>query len=576
MNAMILLLAVILFTLIGCGFGIITGLIPGIHVNNVALMVLALQATLTGFALAIVGGWEASTFELAIIVSCLIIGCLVTHTFLDIIPSVFLGAPEEDTALSVLPGHKLMLAGRGYEAIRCSALGSFGAVIAALCALFPARLLMGSPVYAYEKLWPFIPFILLIIVTLLILNERGEKPNLERKKTPKLSNLKIALIKSGEEKPEYEELNTIEDTAKHPGESVKVKGKVSKKASRREAFIEDDTGEILVSKGNFSELDIGDELVAEGTVEGMVTWNAHLKQKLYAILLFLLAGFFGLIVLGAPGLTTYNWYPIPALAVSASTALLFPLFTGLFGLSTLLLSLIDTPTIPEQKIKDVHVNLKWWRKMRGILSGTFAGGLVGWYPGVTSAQATVLAKSLAGGDTQDDSEKPEDLSSQKEFIVAYSGVNTANGIFNVIALYVILRARSGAMHAVQDIMEDSIFPWEPSQNVPVGLALMLVSVLIAAIAALFLTLYFGRVFAKVANKFPYKKMVSTVIIFLVIMIFFLSGPVGLAIAAIAICMGLIPPLLGLSRVHLMGVLMFPIILFFLGLDTVILKFLGLI
>jgi TctA family transporter len=254
---------------------------------------------------------------------------------------------------------------------------------------------MGSPVYAYEKLWPFIPFILVIIVTLLILNERGEKPNLEGKKIPKLSKLKIALIKSDEEKTDYEELKSIKGAAKHPGESVKVKGKITKKANNREVFIEDDTGEILLSKGNFSKMDIGDEFVAEGTVEGKVTWNAHLKQKLYAILLFLLAGFFGLIVLGAPGLTTYNWYPIPALAVSASTALLFPLFTGLFGLSTLLLSLIDTPTIPEQKIKDVHVNLKWWRKMRGVLSGTFAGGLVGWYPGVTSAQAEVTNINFA-------------------------------------------------------------------------------------------------------------------------------------------------------------------------------------
>jgi putative membrane protein len=185
---------------------------------------------------------------------------------------------------------------------------------------------------------------------------------------------------------------------------------------------------------------------------------------------------------------------------------------------------------------------------------------------------------LAGGDTVDDSSRHggEDLSSQKEFIVAYSGVNTANAIFNVIALYVILRARSGAMHAVQDIMEDSIFPWEPAEAVPVGLALMLVSVFIAAMVALFLTLFFGKVFARIANKFPYKKMVSTVIIFLVFMIFFLSGPIGMLIAGVAICMGLIPPMIGLSRVHLMGVLMFPIILYFLGLDTVILQFLGLI
>ena len=83
----------------------------------------------------------------------------------------------------------------------------------------------------------------------------------------------------------------------------------------------------------------------------------------------------------------------------------------------------------------------------------------------------MLAKSLVEGDVADESrsDKHEDLSSQKEFIVAYSGVNTANAIFNVIALYVILKARSGAMHAVQDIMQDSIFPWKPASAVPVGL-----------------------------------------------------------------------------------------------------------
>lgn len=585
MNPVVLLLAVILFTLIGSGFGIITGLIPGIHVNNVALLVLALQTSLMSFSLAFFGGWDPSNFEIAIIIVSLIIGCLITHTFLDIIPSVFLGAPEEETALSVLPGHRLMLAGRGYEAIKCSALGSFGSVLAALLALFPARLLMGSPVNAYEKLWPFIPFILIIIVTLLILNERGETPELKGKKPPKLRNVKISLELLSIRKSEEEEqlLSTqksvnIKDIPMHGGESVWVKGVITKIANSSNVFIEDETGEVVLSGRNLSKAEIGEEIIGKGKVEGRVTWKAHLKQKFFALTLFLLAGFLGLIVLGAPGLTTYNWYPIPALAISPSTALLFPLFTGLFGLSTLLLSLIDTPTIPEQKIKGVKINLKRWRKIRGVLSGTFAGGLVGWYPGVTSAQATVLAKSLAGGDTVDDSSShgSEDLSSQKEFIVAYSGVNTANAIFNVIALYVILRARSGAMHAVQDIMEDSIFPWEPAEAVPVGLALMLVSVFIAAMVALFLTLFFGKVFAKIANKFPYKKMVSTVIIFLVIMIFFLSGPIGMLIAGVAICMGLIPPMIGLSRVHLMGVLMFPIILYFLGLDTVILQFLGLI
>jgi TctA family transporter len=578
MQAAILLGAVILFTLIGCGFGIITGLIPGIHVNNVALMVLALQATLVGFSIALLGAWNPSTFEIAIIISALIIGCLVTHTFLDIIPSVFLGAPDADTALSVLPGHRLMLAGRGYEAIKCSALGSFGSVLVALVALFPARLLMGSPIYAYEKMWPFIPFILITIVTLLILNERGELPDPEMGRSINLKRLKIKVGRIIDDEEEQKPKIKISDIPDHVGDTISLEGHVTKRANSKTIFIEDNSGEVLISGWPLSKMNVDDRIHVEGIVEGRVTRGAHMKQKLYALILFISAGILGLIVLGAPGLTTYNWYPIPALAISASTALLFPLFTGLFGLSTLLMSLIDTPDIPKQKLRDVKINLKRWRKFRGVFSGTFAGGLVGWYPGVTGAQATVIAKSLAGGDVDDESKivNPEDMDSQKEFIVAYSGVNTANGIFNVIALYVILTARSGAMHAVQDIMEGSIIPWEPSQTIPVGLTLMVISVFIAAIVALFLTLYFGKVFAKIANKFPYKKMVLSVIILLVVMIFFLSGPIGMAIATVAICMGIIPPMLGLSRVHLMGVLMFPIILYFLGLDTVILKFMGLI
>jgi len=39
-------------------------------------------------------------------------------------PSIFLGAPEADTALAVLPGHALLMEGRGEEAVRLSAIGS--------------------------------------------------------------------------------------------------------------------------------------------------------------------------------------------------------------------------------------------------------------------------------------------------------------------------------------------------------------------------------------------------------------------------------------------------------------------
>jgi len=42
----------------------------------------------------------------------------ITHTFLNIIPVVYLGAPDAGTALAVLLGHSLLLDGMGMAAIK--------------------------------------------------------------------------------------------------------------------------------------------------------------------------------------------------------------------------------------------------------------------------------------------------------------------------------------------------------------------------------------------------------------------------------------------------------------------------
>jgi putative membrane protein len=60
------------------------------------------------------------------------VAALVTHTFLDSIPSTFLGIPDADTAVSVIPAHALCLEGHGEEAVRISALGSAAGFLAAL------------------------------------------------------------------------------------------------------------------------------------------------------------------------------------------------------------------------------------------------------------------------------------------------------------------------------------------------------------------------------------------------------------------------------------------------------------
>ena len=116
---------------LGIFCGIITGLIPGIHINMVATTI---------FLFIVQGTFQIDTVFLAIF----IVSVGITHTFIDFIPSLFLGVPSEDTVVSMLPGHQLVNQGRGFEALHLCAFGSFGGVF----------LLIGIFIFAYYILLP--------------------------------------------------------------------------------------------------------------------------------------------------------------------------------------------------------------------------------------------------------------------------------------------------------------------------------------------------------------------------------------------------------------------------------------
>jgi putative membrane protein len=210
-------------------------------------------------------------------------------------------------------------------------------------------------------------------------------------------------------------------------------------------------------------------------------------------------------------------------------------------------------------VENVTTGLKTSQKCRGIFSGTIAGMFVGFLPGITSAAGTVLARLISGKN-----EENRNHHEQKEFIVAISGVNTSAAIFTILALFVILKARSGVMHTILELNRTSIFLWEPFSNLPVAMILMFIAVLITAIISLPLVILVGKVIATRCNKIPYTRICMFITIFLVAMIFLFSGVLGLTIAFIATCIGLIPPLIGIKRIHLMGCLILPVILYFFG------------
>lgn len=112
------MLEILLGVCLGVVLGSVSGLIPGVHANTLAGVLLGLQTVLLTLMgpLALAGAMFAA---------------LITHTFVDAVPSTFLGIPDADTSLAVLPAHALCLEGKGEEAVRIAALGSAYSMILA-------------------------------------------------------------------------------------------------------------------------------------------------------------------------------------------------------------------------------------------------------------------------------------------------------------------------------------------------------------------------------------------------------------------------------------------------------------
>ena len=113
------MMSLLLGTLAGVILGTLSGLIPGLHTNTFAAVISAASVPL-----ALVFGADA--------ICCLLVSCMIVHTFLDAVPSTFIGVPDADTVLSVLPAHRLYLSGKGEEAVRLSALGSLWGFVYAM------------------------------------------------------------------------------------------------------------------------------------------------------------------------------------------------------------------------------------------------------------------------------------------------------------------------------------------------------------------------------------------------------------------------------------------------------------
>jgi len=394
---------IIIAILIGTFLGTITGLIPGIHINLLALLILSFSPL-------------ALTITTPIILTVVIVAMAITHTFLDTIPSIFLGAPDPETALSVLPGHKMLLKGEGYSAVILTVMGSLSAIIISV-ALTP--IILPIVEFLYPLIKTYISYILITASSFLILKEK--------------------------------------------------------------------------------------------------------KSKLWALMIFLMAGTLGIASLNIPTIRNP----------------LFPLLSGLFGTSMLVISIKENTLIPKQNFN--FPTIKKSKAYQAIAASFVSGSCCSFLPGLGPSQAAIIGQQMTKniGD--------------KGFLILIGALNTINMILSFIALYSLNTARNGAIVIITSILKSF------SKN---HLILYLGTALIVAGIATILAIYISKTFSKIIPKLNYKILCALIILLIAILVFILSGPLGFLVLIIATFVGLIPQIKSVGKNHLMGCLILPVILYF--------------
>ncbi|MDE1798609.1 MAG: tripartite tricarboxylate transporter permease, partial [Candidatus Micrarchaeota archaeon] len=134
--------------------GLLTGLLPGLHPNSAgAILIGAL------------GSDPSLPFVLVFMLGM--------HAVLEFLPSIFLGVPDADTEISVLPGRRLFLEGKAAEAVMVCAVS---AVLATAGALLLSPLTLSALPGIFSAVKPWTGWLLLAAAIALLVSE-GKRKN---------------------------------------------------------------------------------------------------------------------------------------------------------------------------------------------------------------------------------------------------------------------------------------------------------------------------------------------------------------------------------------------------------------
>lgn len=520
-----LLLAVVYISLLGAGLGSLTGLAPGLHVNTLALVMVAFAPVLLSLleeASALFGAGRESAILLLVAV---IVSASVAHSFLDLLPSIFLGAPEEGTAMSVLPGHRMLLEGRGLEAARCSAYGGLVGAAAAVAACLPLSLALGPPLNLFPLLDAVTPAVIVIALVSLVLSERGRR-------------LQACIIVRSAAPAEA--VLSIARPVPVDGQEVTVHGTVEKGPLGRR-YLRTSTVRWRLKWAR--------RLEGQVRIEGR--WSVRRaagRERLLAVAFLLLSGMLGITC-------TEARLPLSDVFEGMGQSILFPLLTGLFGLPSIIASLSSTGVPPQEGGPEGPGDL-----LAG-LRGAFSGALVGWFPGISSTTGVIIASAL---DRRRNAE-----ADTRSYLTMVSAVGTSSTVLGLLALVLVFKGRSGAMLAAKEVLgaDGAAMIAPPSPWFP----LLLISVMVSAAASYRLTLSLGAWFARAAAGADLRLLNRGILVLLIVLVLVFCGLPGLLVLGIATLLGLLPPRLGIGRVHMVGCLLLPSALSFLGLEAALLS-----
>ena len=470
----------------GVGMGSLTGLIPGFHVNNVALILLALSPVMLSWGIPLSA------------VAAIIVSTGTVHTFLNYIPSALLGAPDGDTALSLLPGHRMLLSGNAPRGVAWSARGSQLGLFLSLPLIIVARIAFGDELGWYDYLRNIIFFLLPAISFLLLATEttRLDWPKWMRKLSRNL-------------------LGTD---------------------SRFAGF--------LAATGFF--------LLAG--FYGWAVFSLPARSPVgipdASLLLPSLAGLFGIANLLDIYATTSH---IPPQNEDWTLPPAKPLFVPCFWSGVAGASM---GVLPGMTAAQATVLVMGGRNVAAKLKGEEGFGM-DWETRKLSQLSDEELLALAKAEAAGEGESPHN-EQDLEVIALLSATNTAVTVMVLGFLYIISRSRSGATLALK--MMYPIDSW--SSLHPTADFIRLIAITIAAgLISVPIMRHVGKAILRLHEAVPLQSMVLGVIIFVTALVWFSSGWIGIGVLIIGTIMGLMPPRIGIRRSHGMGIILVPIMIY---------------